>query len=416
MKNWPVLPMNFYESLKLAVDAIWSHKLRSFLTLLGVIFGVATLIVVVSLIEGFNAYVDEKIANIGTNAFSVQKFSIEDFSSLEAYENARRRNKDVTLDDLAALRARGGTILDVGAQDEQQCELKYGKEVLYGVSLQAITANMVVIQNKDISEGRSFTPSEELGNRSVCFIGADIAERFFPTKSPIGETIKLDGRPFEVIGVAEANGSVFGQSRDKFISIPISTFTNIYGSRRSFQLFVVSTSEETYLDAIDEARVVMRTRRKLRPSESDNFGIITPSAINNLREKIFGTIQLVAIGVTSIALVVGAIVIMNIMLVSVTERTREIGIRKSLGARRSDILKQFLAESTTLALIGGALGVLFAYALSKLVSTLTPIPTSLPLLAVGAALFVSGSVGLIAGVYPAWRAARLDPIIALRSE
>jgi putative ABC transport system permease protein len=191
---------------------------------------------------------------------------------------------------------------------------------------------------------------------------------------------------------------------------------NIYGSRRSIQLFVVSTSEATYLDAIDEARVAMRTRRKLPPNEKDNFGVITPSAVNNLREKIFGTIQIVAVGVTSIALVVGGIVIMNIMLVSVTERTKEIGIRKSLGARRRDILKQFLAESTALALAGGAIGVGIAYALSKLVSTLTPIPTALPLIAVAVALFVSGSVGLIAGVYPAWRAAKLDPIVALRSE
>ncbi len=408
--------MNFLESLKLAGDAIWSHKLRSFLTLLGVIFGVATVIVVVSLIEGFNKYVDEKIANIGTNAFSVQKFSIEDFSSFESYDNARRRNKDVTLEDLTALRARGGVIKEVGAQDEQQCELKYGTEVLYGVSLQAITDNMVEIQNKEIAQGRSFNPSEEMSNRTVCFIGADIADRFFATKNPIGEKIKIDGRPFEVIGVAKATGSVFGQSRDKFVSIPISTYISIYGSRRSFQLFVVSTSEATYLDAIDEARVVMRTRRKLPPSEKDNFGIITPSAVNNLREKIFGTIQTVAVGVTSIALVVGGIVIMNIMLVSVTERTKEIGIRKSLGARRSDIIKQFLAESTALALAGGAIGVSIAYALSKLVSALTPIPTALPLLAVGVALLVSGSVGLIAGVYPAWRAARLDPIIALRSD
>jgi putative ABC transport system permease protein len=179
---------------------------------------------------------------------------------------------------------------------------------------------------------------------------------------------------------------------------------------------VSSTSEATYLDAIDEARVVMRTRRKLSPSEKDNFGVITPSAINNLRASIFGTIQTVAIGVTSIALVVGGIVIMNIMLVSVTERTKEIGIRKSLGARRSDIVKQFLAESTTLALVGGAIGVTIAYAISKLVSGLTAVPTALPLAAVAIALFVSGSVGLIAGVYPAWRAARLDPIVALRAD
>ncbi|MGE0128516.1 MAG: ABC transporter permease [Blastocatellales bacterium] len=409
--------MNIFESIKLAADAIWSHKMRSFLTLLGVIFGVATVIVVVSLIEGFNKYVDEKIANIGTNAFSVQKFSIEDFSSLDNYEQARRRNKDVTMDDLKALQAaRGGAIKEVGGQEETQCELKFGTQTLFGVSLQAITANVVEIQNKDIAEGRPFTQAEEVSDRTVCFIGADVADRFFPTRSPIGQKIKIDGRPFEVVGVAKALGTVFGQSRDKFVSIPLTTFMNIYGNRRTIQILISSSSEATYQDAIDEARVVMRTRRKLGPEEKDNFGVITPSAVNNLRERIFGTIQTVAIGVTSIALVVGGIVIMNIMLVSVTERTKEIGIRKSLGARRRDILKQFLAESIALALSGGAMGVSIAYGLSKLVATFTPIPTALPLLAVGAALFVSGSVGLIAGVYPAWRAANLDPITAMRSD
>jgi putative ABC transport system permease protein len=382
-----------------------------------VIFGVATVIVVVSLIEGFNKYVDEKIANIGTNAFSVQKFAIEDFSSLEAYDQARKRNKDVTLDDLNALRqVRGGRIKEVGGQEQDQCELKYGTQVIYGVSLEAVTANVAEIQNKGIAEGRPFTDADELSNRSVCIIGADVAERFFPTRSPVGQRIKIDGRPFEVVGVAKSLGTVFGQSRDKFVSIPLTTYMNSYGSRRSIQLLVTSQSEADYQDAIDEARVVMRTRRKLSPSQPDNFGIITPSAVNNLREKIFGTIQVVAIGVTSIALVVGGIVIMNIMLVSVTERTKEIGIRKSLGARRRDILKQFLAESVTLALAGGALGVSIAYALSKLVATFTPIPTALPMMAVAVALFVSGSVGLVAGVYPAWRAARLDPIKAMRSE
>jgi putative ABC transport system permease protein len=408
--------MFYGEALKVALGAIWAHKLRSFLTLLGVIFGVATVIVVVSLIEGFNRYVDEKIANIGTNAFAVQKFSIEDFASLEAYETARRRNKDVTLDDLAAIRTRGGVIKDAGAREQEQCELKYGADSLIGVSLVGQTANIIEIENKEIAEGRSFTPGEDERGRLVCYIGADIAERFFPTTSAVGKTIKIDGRPFEVLGVAKAQGSVFGQSRDKFATIPLTTFLNIYGARRSLQINVVSTTAATYIDAIDEARVAMRTRRKLPPGEPDNFGIITPSAINNLREKIFGTIQVVAIGVTSIALVVGGIVIMNIMLVSVTERTKEIGIRKSLGARRTDILKQFLAESTALALSGGAIGVMIAYALGQLVAALTPVPTSLPLPAVAVALFVSGGIGMIAGVYPAWRAARLDPIVALRSE
>ena len=409
--------MNIFESIKLALDAIWAHKLRSFLTLLGVIFGVATVIVVVSLIEGFNKYVDEKIANIGTNAFSVQKFSIEDFSSLDNYEQARRRNKDVTMDDLKALRAAsGGAIKDVGGQEETQCELKYGAQTLMGVSLQAITANVIEIQNKDIAEGRPFTQADEMSDRAICFIGSDVADRFFPTRSPVGQKIKIDGRPFEVVGVAKSLGTVFGVSRDKFVSIPLTTFMNIYGARRSIQLLVTSHSEAAYQDAIDEARVVIRTRRKLKPEEKDNFGVITPSAVNNLRERIFGTIQTVAIGVTSIALVVGGIVIMNIMLVSVTERTREIGIRKSLGARRTDILKQFLAESIALALSGGAIGVSIAYALSKLVATLTPIPTALPLIAVAVALLVSGGVGLVAGVYPAWRAANLDPIAAMRSD
>ncbi len=409
--------MNIFESIKLALDAIWAHKLRSFLTLLGVIFGVATVIVVVSLIEGFNKYVDEKIANIGTNAFSLQKFSIEDFSSLANYEQARRRNKDVTMDDLDALRdARGGAIKDVGGQEETQCELKYGTQTLFGVSLQAITANVIEIQNKDIAEGRPFTQAEEMSDRAVCFVGSDVADRFFPTRSPVGQRIKIDGRPFEVVGVAKSLGTVFGVSRDKFVSVPLTTFMNIYGSRRSIQLLVTSQSEAAYQDAIDEARVVIRTRRKLKPEEKDNFGLITPSAVNNLRERIFGTIQLVSIGVTSISLVVGAIVIMNIMLVSVTERTKEIGVRKSLGARRTDILKQFLAESIALALSGGAIGVSVAYALSKLVATFTPIPTALPLVAVAVALLVSGGVGLVAGVYPAWRAANLDPIAAMRSD
>jgi putative ABC transport system permease protein len=408
--------MSISEALKVALGAIWSHKLRSFLTLLGVIFGVATVIIVVSLVEGFNRYVDEKIANIGTNAFAVQKFSIEDFSSLQAYEDARRRNKDVTIDDLAALRARGGVIKDAGAREQEMCELKRGTDVLFAVPLVGQTSNFIDIENKDLAEGRPFNAAEESSTRTVCYIGPDIAERFFPTQTPIGKSIKIDGRPFEILGVAKAQGSVFGQSRDKFATMPLSTFLTIYGARRSLQINVVSITAQTYLDAIDEARAVMRTRRKLSPNEKDNFGIVTPAAINNLREQIFGTIQMVAIGVTSIALVVGGIVIMNIMLVSVTERTKEIGIRKSLGARRRDILQQFLAESTALAVSGGAIGVAIAYGLSKLVATLTPIPTALPLFAVAMALLVSGSIGLVAGVYPAWRAARLDPIVALRSE
>lgn len=408
--------MPILEALRLALSAILGHKMRSFLTLLGVIFGVATVIVVVSLIEGFNSYVDEKIANIGTNAFSVTKYSIDDFSSVEAFNTARRRNKDVTQDDAAALAARGGSIQEVGAKEDLTGDVKSGATSLRRIHISATTPNIAEIERIEASDGRYFNKADEDNRRNVTFIGSDVVEKLFPTADPLGQIVRIDGRTFEVIGIGKEKGSVFGQPQDMYVAMPLSTFLAIYGSRRSLNLSVTSTSPVTYLDAVDQARVIMRTRRKLSPSEKDNFGIITPSAFNELRDKIFGTIQIAAIGVTSISLVVGGIVIMNIMLVSVTERTKEIGIRKSIGARRSDILKQFLAESTMLSLLGGTIGIAIAYALAKLVATLTPVPTSLPMLAVTIALFVSATVGLISGVYPAWRAAGLDPIEALRAE
>ena len=408
--------MPFLEALKLAVAAILGHKLRSFLTLLGVIFGVATVIVVVSLIEGFNAYVDEKIADIGTNAFAVRKYSLDDFSSIEALNAARRRNKDITLEDVDALRLRGGAIREVGAKADALGAVKYAATTLFRVHISASTANIADIERIEAQAGRYFNQTEDASRKNVCFIGSDVAEKLFPVADPLGQTIRVDGKAYQVIGVGKALGSVFGQPRDMYVAVPLSTFLATYGSRRSLAVSVTSAGPENYQEAIDEAQGVMRTRRKLSPNEKDNFGIITPKAINELRDKIFGTIQVAAIGVTSISLVVGGIVIMNIMLVSVSERTKEIGIRKSIGARRSDIVKQFLAESTMLSLFGGAIGITIAYLLAKLVAVLTPVPTALPLVAVTFALLVSASVGLISGVYPAWRAARLDPIEALRAE
>jgi putative ABC transport system permease protein len=407
--------MPFFEALKLALAAILGHKLRSFLTLLGVIFGVATVIVVVSLVEGFNAYVDEKIADIGTNAFAVRKYSIEDFSSVEALNAARRRNKDIRLEDVDALRARGGSIRDVGAKADALGEVKYGATSLSRIHISATTANIADIERIEAGLGRYFSKGEDETRRPVAFIGSDIADKLFPKSSPLGETIRIDGHAFQVIGVGKTLGSVFGQSRDQYVAMPLTTFLALYGSRRSLSMSVTSMDETSYQDAIDEARVVMRIRRQLKPNEKDNFGIITPSAINELRDKIFGTIQVAAIGVTSISLVVGGIVIMNIMLVSVTERTKEIGIRKSLGARQIDILKQFLVEAVALALIGGAVGIFLAWIVGHIV-TFWIFPTYLSILSILFALGVSGAAGVGSGLFPAWKAARLDPIEALRAD
>ncbi len=408
--------MPFFEALKLAVAAILSHKLRSFLTLLGVIFGVATVIVVVSLIEGFNVYVDEKIADIGTNAFAVRKFSLDDFASIEALNAARRRNKDITLDDVDALRARGGAIQDVGAKADALGDVKFGSTTLMRIHISATTPNIADIERLEAQAGRYFNKGEDDARRNVCFIGADVSDKLFPTSDPMGQTIRIDGRPCEVIGVGKALGSVFGQPRDMYVAMPLSTFLAAYGSRRSLSVSVTSSGPQSYQEAIDEASVVMRTRRKLPPNEKDNFGIITPKAINELRDKIFGTIQIAAIGVTSISLVVGGIVIMNIMLMVVSERTREIGLRKALGARRRDIIYQILTESVTLSTFGGVVGTLLGFVLAQIISKLSPLPAAVQPWSVVIGIGITALVGLFFGIYPAMRAARLDPIEALRRE
>jgi putative ABC transport system permease protein len=408
--------MSFLEVIRLAIDSLSSHKLRSFLTLLGIIFGVATVILVVSVIEGFNAYVDEKIANIGTNAFSIQKFSIDDFSSVEALNVARRRNKDIRIEDLKALQEKSGWISEAGGKSSTIADIKLGNETLFNVQLNATSPNIAEIENIEAARGRYFFNAEEENRRYVCFLGSEVAEKLFQDSNPVGKAIKIDGRTFRIIGVGAELGSAFGQTRDMYVSIPLSTFLSIYGIRRTISISVAAINPKAYDDAIEEVRTLMRVRRKLAPSEKDNFGIVTPNAINGLRDKIFGTIQIAAIGVTSISLVVGGIVIMNIMLVTVTERKKEIGIRKSIGARHSDIIKQFVMESTTLALVGGAIGVLIAYSIAKLIAFAFGIPTALPFLWVTIALVVSSGVGLISGVYPAWKAANLDPIEALRGD
>ncbi|HZI61910.1 MAG TPA: ABC transporter permease [Pyrinomonadaceae bacterium] len=411
--------MKFVETLKLALAAIWAHKLRSALTLLGMIVGVTAFVVVVSLIAGFNRYVDEKIAGIGAKSFTVQRFNpLEDFKDTDTIAAAARRNKELTLDDYDYLRERASLIDKIGARARvTPSEVKRGDQVLEDVFVSGATANCVDIENRDVADGRFIAEPENDNGARVAYLGADIADKLF-TGSPIGQEISIRGLPYRVIGVEVAKGTVFGIPQDNFIIIPLKTYAVNYGGlirQRSLYFIATSKSDELFNDAVEESRYLMRARRKLGPSEKDNFGIVTPDAITGLRDRLFGTIFIVAIAVPGIALVVGAIVIMNIMLVSVTERTKEIGIRKSLGARQMDILKQFLVEAATLALMGGIVGVFLAWVIGFLVSAFL-LPTYLSIFAIAGALAVSGGAGVASGIFPAWKAARLDPIEALRAD
>jgi len=408
------------EVLKVAVAAIWAHKLRSALTLLGMVVGVTAFVTVVSLIQGFNVYIDEKIAGIGAKSFSVQRFNpFEDFKDTDTIAAAQRRNKELTLDDYQYLKDHATLIGKIGAKARGTPSLvKRNEQILEDVIVIGATANTADIDNRTIANGRFFTDTEADGAARVAYVGADIAKKLFPAGNEIGGEIDIRGLPYRLIGVEEVKGTVFGIPQDSFIVIPLKTYTLDFGPlirQRSLYFTATSRTDDVFNDAVEEARYIMRARRRLAPNEKDNFGIVTPDAITGLRDRLFGTIFLVAIAVPGIALIVGAIVIMNIMLVSVTERTKEIGLRKSLGARRADILKQFLVEAITLATIGGAVGIFLAWVVGKIV-TATFFPTYLSIMAVLGALAASGGVGVLSGIIPAWKAARLDPIEALRAD
>lgn len=411
--------MNFTETLKLAFSAIWVHKLRSFLTLLGMIIGVTAFMVVLSLLQGFNQYVDEKIAGIGSNSFTIRRFSFEDFQDTDSIAAAQRRNKELTFDEMEFIRERAQLIDKIGAKAlPNTAEIKRGTEVMQDVSVEGVEPVIGDIENIDIAEGRFFTESENNNSQRVAFIGSEVAEKLFPFGSAVGEEFTMRGIPYRVIGVQTEKGTVFGQSMDVFIWLPIKTYgANFGGLTRSRGIYFEATAKSPALfaDAVEEARTLMRVKRKLSFGEKDNFGILTPDAIASLRDSILGPVFVVIIAVPGIALVVGAIVIMNIMLVAVTERTKEIGIRKSLGARQTDILRQFLFESATLSAIGGIIGLIIAEMLGLIISQFL-IPTVIPWYAAVISIGVSALVGIVAGIFPAWKAARLDPIEALRAE
>ncbi len=412
--------MKLIEILKVALAAIWAHKLRSALTLLGMIVGVTAFVTVVSLIQGFNVYIDEKIANIGAKSFSIQRFNpFEDFKDTDTIAAAQRRNKELTLDDYEYLKERATLIAKLGAKARgTPSQIKRNDQVLDDVFVTGATANTVDIENRNVENGRFFGDTEAEGAARVAYVGADIATKLFPAGNPIGGEIDIRGLPYRVVGVEAVKGTVFGVPQDSFVVIPLKTYQLDFGPlirQRSLYFLATSKTDQGFSDAVEEARFLLRARRKLGPNEKDNFGIVTPDAITGLRDRIFGTFFIVAMVVPSIALVVGAIVIMNIMLVSVTERTKEIGLRKSLGARRVDILKQFLTEAVTLATIGGMIGVFLAWIVGKIMTVIF-MQTYLSVFAIAGAIGVSALAGVISGLFPAWKAAGLDPIEALRAD
>lgn len=411
--------MGLGDTLSLALAAVWTHPLRSFLTLLGMIIGMASFMVVLSILQGFNSYVDEKIAGIGSNSFTVSRFSFEDFGNSDAMAAARRRNKELDMDELEFIRRNAKLVGAIGAKAGGVTrDIRYKDETLNDVTITGVEPVIGEIESVDVDEGRYFTDAENQNSMRVVFIGSDIQSKLFPQGGAVGSVLYISGLPYRVIGVQTAKGTVFGQSQDNFILLPLRTFAADFGGIKFNRApdFVGTPATNAPMDsAVDEVRTLLRIKRKLKSDEKDNFGIRTPEAISSARQSIFGSISTAILAVPAIALVVGAIVIMNIMLVSVTERTKEIGIRKAVGARQKDILTQFLFESATLSLIGGFIGLLFAY-VTGLAITRYVFQTRIPWWSVLISIGVSAGVGVVAGLYPAWKAAKLDPIEAMRFE
>jgi len=403
------------EAFRIAVQSLWANKLRSILTLLGVVIGVASVIAVVTLINGANVFVATKINKQGADVFTISQqpgFT----TSYKDYLKYQKR-KVISLEDYRAVKEECTGCVQVGALQSTSGAIVYGAQSSTGTQIRGYTALMPEMQNLNIVEGRGFTEADEEHAAHVALVGADIEEKLLKFEDPLGKEIRVDGVPYTVIGLGEKQGSTLGQSQDNWVAVPLTAFQKVYGTAKTVTIYSKAPSGPEGMEtASDQARVIMRGVRHDLPGAEDSFTLETSSALAGLFGQITSMIGGVAVAIAAISLVVGGIVIMNIMLVSVTERTREIGVRKALGARRSDILLQFLMESATLATVGGAIGVIGGVGVAELVTQLLSFPASIAFWSVFAGLFVALSVGVFFGVYPARKAADLDPIVALRSE
>jgi putative ABC transport system permease protein len=403
------------EAIGLALNSVWANKLRSFMMVLGNIVAVTSIIAVVSLIQGMNAYVsDAIIKDVGVGTFKIDKIGF--ITNEEEERRAWRRNPDVTTLDMKAVEEFSPVIRAVMAEAGSRANVVYKEELLENTRVRGVSATYDEFSGYATELGRLPSRMEIQRGRPVVLLGWETADKLFKGRNPIDQVVQINGVHFRVIGVSEKKGSVFGNSQDEFAVIPLTSFQHLFGARRSLELTVKPASPELLAEAMDEARVALRVKRHLRPREDDDFGMYTSDTLMDFWKNFSRGIFAILIGVVSLSLVVGGIVIMNIMLMSVTERTHEIGVRKALGAKSADIRRQFLVEAIVLASIGGLCGVAAGWGLASLVSLASPLPARVSLWSVTLALALGAGVGVLFGVYPASRAAQLDPIAALRAE